>query len=48
LLTAIAALDRSIRHKPNRTLKSPKCPAFLPSLDRLSEIFFQKGLDRFF
>ena len=33
LLAAIAALECTIRHKPKRTLKSPKCPSFLPSLD---------------
>src|SRR5207248_10666713 len=32
LLAAIAALERANRHKPNRTLKAPKCPSFLPSL----------------
>src|SRR5437764_8656600 len=35
LLAAIAALERANRHKPNRTLKAPKCPSFLPSLDVL-------------
>src|SRR5205814_352077 len=45
LLAAIAALERANRHKPNRTLKAPKCPSFLPSLDGLSEIFFARGLD---
>src|SRR5438132_12993331 len=45
LLAAIAALERANRHKPNRTLKAPKCPSFLPSLDGLSEIFLRGGLD---
>src|SRR6266566_1784065 len=33
LLAALAALERAIRHKPNRTCCSRKCPQFLPSLD---------------
>src|SRR5882724_2886072 len=33
LLAALAALERAIRHKPNRTCCSRKCPPFLPSLD---------------
>src|SRR5437764_3419329 len=45
LLAAIAALERANRHKPNRTLKAPKCPSFLPSLDGTSEIFLREGLD---
>src|SRR6266702_6754660 len=32
LLAALAALERAIRHKPNRTCCSRKCPQFLPSL----------------
>src|SRR5882724_3177694 len=32
LLAALAALERAIRHKPNRTCCSRKCPPFLPSL----------------
>src|SRR6266516_8090640 len=38
LLAALAALERAIRHKPNRTCCSRKCPQFLPSLD-VSNIF---------
>src|SRR6266480_6539811 len=32
LLAALAALERAIRHKPNRTCCARKCPQFLPSL----------------
>src|ERR1700751_242135 len=32
LLAALAALEHSIRHVPNRTRKSPKCSEFLLSL----------------
>src|SRR6202171_2047509 len=32
LLAALAALERAIRHKPNRTCCPRKCPPFLPSL----------------
>jgi hypothetical protein len=32
LLAALAALERAIRHKPNRTPSNPKCPLFSPSL----------------
>lgn len=35
LLAALAAFERAIRHETNRTLKSEKCPRFLPSLDVL-------------
>src|SRR6266480_5389645 len=40
LLAALAALERAIRHKPNRTCCSRKCPQFLPSLDQASSDFF--------
>src|SRR6267142_4950359 len=33
LIPAIADLECAIRHKPNRTCCSRKCPPFLPSLD---------------
>lgn len=31
LLAALAALERAIRHAPNRTLNSQKCRLFLPN-----------------
>src|SRR6266516_3624381 len=45
LLAALAALERAIRHKPNRTCCSRKCPQFLPSLDGESDLFLRRGLD---
>src|SRR5712664_3685115 len=46
LIPAIADLECAIRHKPNRTCCSRKCPPFLPSLvgrvvDRAVESFFR-------
>src|SRR5882724_10431412 len=49
LLAALAALERAIRHKPNRTCCSRKCPPFLPSLDgQISSLAVQPRLQKYF
>src|ERR1700739_1505117 len=43
LLAALAALEHSIRHVPNRTRKSPKCSEFLLSLVGQISSFYHKS-----